>query len=254
MSFRRLLRRWQGALLSIVGIVATVCLGVSGQLGLYIHPRYFVFTMVMAVIAAALVVAAFALLPAAEDGHEHELPEDDGGRWAWLWPAGSILIIVAATVGLLVLPPATLTTATVAKRDLNGSTSLITQKEASDLVGGDYSTFTVRDWSSLLRQGAGEDFFADKTATVTGFVTPDTSDPENVFFVARFVVSCCAVDAQPVGIPVYYPGWQDEFPTDSWVAIESGFNTNPSIRSDETIALVPSEITPTDQPAQPYVY
>ncbi|WP_158252043.1 hypothetical protein [Cryobacterium sp. M25] len=38
MSFRRLLRRWQGALLSIVGIVATVWLGVSGQLGLYIHP------------------------------------------------------------------------------------------------------------------------------------------------------------------------------------------------------------------------
>lgn len=252
MSFRRLLRRWQGALLSIVGIVATVWLGVSGQLGLYIHPRYFVFTMVMAVIAAALVVVAFALVPAAED--EHELPGDDGARWAWLWSAGSILIIVSATVGLLVLPPATLTTATVAKRDLNGSTSSITQKEASSLVGGDYSTFTVRDWSSLLRQGAGEDFFADKTATVTGFVTPDTSDPENVFFVARFVVSCCAVDAQPVGIPVYYPGWQDEYPVDSWVAIESGFATNPSINSEEFIALVPTTVTPTEQPAQPYVY
>ncbi|TFC84136.1 TIGR03943 family protein [Cryobacterium sinapicolor] len=251
MPFRRLLRRWQGALLSIVGIVATVWLGVNGQLGLYIHPRYFVFTMVMALIAAALVVAAFALVTAAED--EHEIL-DDGGRWAWLWSAGSILIIVSATVGLLVLPPATLTTATVAKRDLNGSTSDLTQSEADSLVGGDYSTFTVRDWSSLLRQGAGEDFFADKTATVTGFVTPDTSDPENVFFVARFVVSCCAVDAQPVGIPVYYPGWQDEYPTDSWVSIESGFETNPSISSEEAIVLVPSTITPTEQPAQPYVY
>ncbi|HSP75021.1 MAG TPA: TIGR03943 family protein [Cryobacterium sp.] len=252
MSFRRLLRRWQGALLSIVGIVATVWLGASGQLGLYIHPRYFVFTVVMAVFAAALVVAAFALVPATEDAHE--LLDDDGGRWAWLWSAGSILIIGSAIVALLVLPPATLTTATVAKRDLNGSTSDLTQSEASSLVGGDYSTFTVRDWSSLLRQGAGEDFFADKTATVIGFVTPDTSDPENVFFVARFVVSCCAVDAQPVGIPVYYPGWQDEYPTDSWVAIESGFDTNPSISSEEAIVLVPGEITPTDQPAQPYVY
>ncbi|TFC93085.1 MULTISPECIES: TIGR03943 family protein [Cryobacterium] len=252
MPFRRLLRRWQGALLSVVGIVATVWLGFSGQLGLYIHPRYFVFTLVMAFIAGVLVVVAFALLPATE--HEHALPDDDQGRWAWLWSAGSILLIASATVGLLVLPPATLTTATVAKRDLNGSTSNLTQSEASDLVGGDYSSFTVRDWSSLLRQGAGEDFFADKTATVTGFVTPDTSDPENVFFLARFVVACCAVDAQPVGIPVYYPGWQDEYPIDSWVSIESGFDTNPSISSEEAIALVPSEITPTDQPAEPYVY
>ncbi|TFD32247.1 TIGR03943 family putative permease subunit [Cryobacterium cryoconiti] len=251
MRFRRLLRRWQGAVLSVVGIVATVWLGFSGQLGLYIHPRYFVFTWVMAGIAGVLVVAAFALVPAAE--HEHEA-RDDEGRWAWLWSAGSILIIASAVVGLLVLPPATLTTATVAKRDLNGSTSSITQSEANDLVGGDYSTFTVRDWSSLLRQGAGEDFFADKTATVTGFVTPDPSDPENVFFVARFIVACCAVDAQPVGVPVYHPGWQDEFPVDSWVSIVSGFGTNPSISSEEAIVLVGSEITPTDQPAQPYVY
>lgn len=252
MFFRRLLRRWQGVLLSLVGIVATVWLGITGQLALYIHPRYFVFTIVMAAIAATLVMAAFAIAPAPAD--EHDLVDESGGRWGSLWSAGGILIIIAATIGLLVLPPATLTTATVKQRDLNGSSSTLTQSDANKLVGGDYSAFTVRDWASLLRQGAGKEFFVGKTASVIGFVTPDKSDPEDVFYVARFVVTCCAVDAQPIGIPVYYPGWQNKFKTDSWVKITSGFDTNPSVKSDQAIALVPTTVTPTRQPDQPYVY
>lgn len=250
--FRRLVNQWQGILLSLVGIVATVWLGVTGQLGLYIHPRYFVFTMIMAVIAAVLVVIAFAVVPTPSD--EQAVLDTAGRRGRWLWSAGSVLIIVTAVVALLVLPPSTLTSATVKQRDLNGSASTLTQADASSLIGGDYAAFTVRDWSSLLRQGAGEDFFADKTATVTGFVTPDKSDPENVFFVARFFVSCCAVDAQPIGIPVYYTGWQDEFKTDSWVTISGGFEMNPSAISEEQIVLVPDVITPTERPAEPYVY
>lgn len=260
-AFRNLINRWQGAVLSMVGIVATVWLGLTGQLALYIHPRYFVFTMIMAAIAALLTLAAFLFVPATADdehllleGDDHDHSAPAGGRWAGLLSAGSILILVAAIIGLLVLPPATLTSATVAQRDLNGSNSTLTVSDASALVGGDYSTFSVRDWASLLRQGAGAEFFADKTANVTGFVTPDSSDPANVFFIARFVITCCAVDAQPIGIPVYYPGWKDKFPTDSWVTIASGFAANPSVSSTELIALVPETVTPTVQPAQPYVY
>jgi uncharacterized repeat protein (TIGR03943 family) len=254
MSIRVLVRRWQGVALSLIGIVATLWLGLTGQLALYIHPRYFVFTIVMAAIAAVLVLAAFALGPAAQDGHGHEHADAGMGRWRWLWPAGSILTIAAAVVGLLVLPPSTLTTATVSQRGLNGSASVLTQNEAGKLAGGDYSAFTVRDWASLLRSGAGLDFFAGKTATVTGFVTPDKNDPANVFFVTRFVVTCCAVDAQPIGVPVYHPGWQNEYKTDSWVTTTSGFHANPDAAGGESIVLIPDVITPTAQPAQPYVY
>lgn len=251
MFIRRLVSRWQGVVLSLIGLVATIWLGLTGQLALYIHPRYFVFTIIMAVIAAVLALAAFAFTPATQDEHEHT--PGSRSRWGWLWPAGSTLTIIAAVVGLLVLPPSTLTTATVAQRDLNGSASALTLKASALTSTGDYSAFTVRDWASLLRSGAGQDFFADKTATVTGFVTPDKTDA-NVFFVTRFVVTCCAVDAQPIGVPVYHPGWQDEYKTDSWVTVSSSFRANPNAASRETIVLVPDSITPTAQPAQPYVY
>ncbi len=61
--------------LSLIGLVATIWLGLTGQLALYIHPRYFVFTVIMAVIAGVLALAAFALVPGANDapdgGHTH---------------------------------------------------------------------------------------------------------------------------------------------------------------------------------------
>ncbi|MBB6404719.1 TIGR03943 family putative permease subunit [Arthrobacter sp. AZCC_0090] len=262
MVIRRLVGHWQGVVLSLIGLIATIWLGLTGQLALYIHPRYFVFTIVMAVIAAVLALAAFALdpaTPATPNEHDHEREHDHdhagerGSRWGWLWPLGSVLTVIAAVVALLILPPSTLTTATVAQRDLNGSASALTLKAPALPSKGDYSAFTVRDWASLLRSGAGQDFFADKTAAVTGFITPDKTDP-NVFFVARFVVTCCAVDAQPIGIPVYHPGWQNEYKTDSWVTISSGFRANPNPGSREAIVLIPDSITPTTQPAQPYVY
>ncbi|WP_284755324.1 TIGR03943 family protein [Arthrobacter sp. efr-133-R2A-120] len=266
MVIRRLVGRWQGVVLSLIGLIATIWLGLTGQLALYIHPRYFVFTVIMAVIAGVLALAAFALAPTAKDehghndgdGHEHDgdahaRNDGHGSRWGWLWPLGSVLTIVAAVVALLILPPSTLTTATVAQRDLNGSASALTLKAPALPGKGDYSAFTVRDWASLLRSGAGQDFFADKTATVTGFISADKTDP-NVFFVTRFVVTCCAVDAQPIGVPVYHPGWQNEFKTDSWVTLTSSFRANPNPASREAIVLIPHTINPTAQPAQPYVY
>lgn len=257
-------------MLSLIGIVAILWLAVTDQLGLYIHPRYFVFTIVMAAIAIVFVLLAFTLPArgtAAVHGDPHDNTHDDdntqahdhdaspatdrGTRW---WAAASLVLVLVTAVAMLVLPPAVLTTATVEQRDINGSVAGGDSLETVDLAGGDYTTFTVKDWAGLLRQGAGESFFTGKTPTVVGFITPDTDDPENVFYVARFVVTCCAVDAQPIGVPVYLPGWQNEYDNDDWVSVTGTFITNPSIDSMQGVVLTPTDIAPTDRPNQPYVY
>lgn len=269
----RFLSRWRGILLSVVGIVFIIWLAATGQLGLYIHPRYYVFTTVMAVIGAVFVLAAFAVIPASTASHDDadRKAEDEPVRRRGPvgWMLVSALLVAAAAAALLVLPPSTLTTSTVEQRDINGSASLSASADSSGLSGssgssdssgaleltaGDYSSFTVKDWAGLLRQGADEDFLAGKDPTLIGFVTPDTDDPENVFYVARFVVTCCAVDATPIGVPVYSPGWQEEYSVDDWVSITGTFAANPSIDSMQAIAIIPTEIVPTAQPAEPYVY
>ncbi|NQX34153.1 TIGR03943 family protein [Herbiconiux sp. VKM Ac-2851] len=257
-------------------MVAIIWLAVTGQLGLYIHPRYYEFTVIMAVLAGVVVLAAFAIVPTATEAdhdheghdhdhdhdHDHEIHDHDheghdherGRRRDTVW-AVAAGVVIAATVGaLLIVPPSTLTTATVDQRDLNASAAVTDTSATETLVGSDTAAFTIKDWASLLRQGAGEDYFAGKSATLTGFVTPDPTDPDDVFYVARFAVTCCAVDAQPVGVPVYLPGWQDSYAVDTWVEASGTFGTNPSTSSSQPIVFEPADITPVDQPDEPYVY
>lgn len=255
----RFLTHWRGIALSIVGIVATLWLAATGQLGLYIHPRYFVFTTIMAGIAVVFVVLAFLLVPVRGEDAEHGAHDHDHGAEqgavarAW-WFGLSVVLVVATTGALLVLPPATLTTATVDQRVMNSSVTGQSLGDTIQLAGGDEASFTVKDWAGLLRQGADERTLTGKSPTLVGFVTPDTDDPENVFYVARFVVTCCAVDAQPVGVPVYLPGWQNRFAVDEWVSVTGTFTANPSVLSMQATVLTPREITSTEQPADPYVY
>jgi uncharacterized repeat protein (TIGR03943 family) len=251
---RRFLSHWRGVLLSLVGIVAILWLAATDQLGLYIHPRYFVFTVIMSVLAMVLIILAFSYLPS----HVNETSEPDSHsitpRSAGVWVFANVLLLAGTATALLVLPPTMLTAATVAQRDINGSASSPADSDAVILVGADDSALSVKDWAGILRQGADEISLAGKTPTLIGFVTPDPDDPTNVFYVARFVITCCAVDAQPIGVPIYLPGWQDQFEVEDWVSVTGAFISNPSIEGFNSVVLSPSDISVTDQPAQPYVY
>ena len=255
-------------MLGLIGIVATVWLALTDRLGLYIHPRYSVFTVVMALIAAVIVIAAFAMTPVGDDeteGHDHGA-DTNGGEAGDVPPSarrrrGDLLrgviagaIVVGATVALLVLPPATLTSATATQRSINSGGST---------MAGD----TAPPWSVVTRRSSRSrtghccsgrtpmrDYFSGKTVDVTGFVTPSPDDPENVFYVSRFVVTCCAVDAQPVGVPVHLPGWEDRFVADQWVTATGAFVPNPGLPSAEPLFLEPTDLGPTEEPDQPYVF
>lgn len=270
--------------LSLIGVVSTLWLAATGRLGLYIHPRYFEFSVVLAVIAAVLLVLAFAIVPGSDDphsaddphssddpqrgdpqpgdprrsveeadahGHLHGTPPGHPWRSRFAVVAG-VAVIVSAALALLVAPPAALTASTATQREVN--TSAVDASVTAEAPTGDTASFTVRDWATLLRQGASEQFLAGRTATVSGFVTPDASDPENVFYVARFIVTCCAVDAQPVGVPIHQPGWASTWAEGEWLKVTGGFGANPSVTSGEAVVLEPDTVTPIDEPAMPYVY
>ena len=250
-----------GLVLLAACIVSTLWLAVTGQLGLYIHPRYFVFTGIMAVIGLVATVAGFALRPAAaaeEHDHDHGSAEPAPGRASLRARVSRVAIagvVTVTVVAVLVLPPRTLTTSTVTQRALNSSTVASDAAPDEELLGtSDFSTLGVRDWSQLLAQTTDPTFFTSKSVDITGFVSADPDDPDDVFYVTRFVVTCCAVDAQPVGVPVYQPGWSSTLETDEWVRVQGPFASNPSARSRQPLAVMPQGVQQVDQPADPYVY
>ncbi|HEV7950854.1 MAG TPA: TIGR03943 family protein, partial [Glaciihabitans sp.] len=61
-------------------------------------------------------------------------------------------------------------------------------------------------------------------------------------------------DAQPVGVPVYMPGWRDEMALDDWVQLTGQFVANPSTSSAQQIALAPESVTPVGEPSEPYLF
>ena len=272
MFFSRLMTRWKGLALTLLAAIATVWLGVTGQLGLYINPRYYVFTLIMAGIAFVLTIGALLVIPGPREDAEHDHvgavgPDGRGpdahdvagaGRRRPLLAFGgsltALVIVAAAAVALLVVPPSSLTSAAVEQRSLNGSSNSLANAGPPPGTSDDTSAYSVKDWAALIRQGASADDLSGRTATLTGFVTPDADDPDNVFFVARFVVTCCAVDAQPVGVPVYSPGWSSTYATDSWVTVTGEFEANPSVLSAATTVVRPDSLTAVDQPSEPYVY
>ena len=274
-------------LLTLVVGISTLWLSATGQLVLYIHPRYVVFTVVMIAIGMVLSLGVLVLAPSSRsraeaagtdhDGHDHvghahadhvhadelrapaERPRRRRrGRAAARTAAvaAGALVTTAVAVSLVVLPPATLTSATAGQRDVNSSTASLAGTSVEDAASADadaYAAFSVLDWAGLLRQTSDLSFFEGKTADVVGFVVPAGDDPD-VFYVSRFVVTCCAVDAQPVGVPVHLVDWRSQVSADEWLDVSGGFRTNPSRTSSDPIALVPDELEKVGQPSDPYLY
>ncbi|MBH0109088.1 TIGR03943 family protein [Salinibacterium sp. NG22] len=245
------LQRWWGVILILVAVSATVWLGATQQLVLYIHPRYVVFTVVMAALALVMGVLSLAIRPA--NTEEGVAPRG----WSRVVGGVALLLSGAIALTLVVVPPTTLSSATASQRDIVGSTVGSDSQNVDEVANADdelIASFTVVDWSSLLRQTSDPNFYSNKTADVVGFITASEDDPANIFYLSRFTVTCCAVDAQPTGVAVYAPDWANEFDVDAWVEITGSFEINPSSRSDLPLVLVPETMTVVERPSEPYLY
>ncbi|HWH25897.1 MAG TPA: TIGR03943 family protein [Pseudolysinimonas sp.] len=268
--FWRELRHWRGVLLLAAIAVGSIWWAITGQLVLFIHPRYLVFTVIMAVVALAFGVARVLVSTGrvADADHSHSDHSDRSGDEddavdTRLQRALSMAALTLATLlatGALLLPPSTLSVATASQRDVTASsTSSITGSSTAGVTtsaGADAQTFrhyTVLEWSSLLSQTSDPAFYANKPADVTGFVTPDPA-ASDVFYVTRFVITCCAVDAQPVGVPVYLPDWTHKFSPDDWVTVTGEFGLNGSAASSAVLALHPAGVTHVAEPRDPYLF
>lgn len=249
MSDRTSPRLGAGSLLALFGFALVIWLSATGTLGWYIHPRYFWFTLTMVVLGA---VALLAAETAPASGATRRSPRTSFAARAR--SIGAFVLVGASAITLLVLPPATLTASSAVQRATTGggANEVMPIGRAEALAAAPDGELTIQDWSQLVRQ-PDTAAVSGRTAVLTGFVSPEPSDPERLFLVTRFVINCCAVDAQPVGIPIYRPGWQRDLEPDDWVTIQGAFAHNPSVRSPWTAALIPTSIERVEAPEDPYV-
>ena len=257
-----------GSVLAVA--LCTLWLALAGHLDLYINPRYSVFTIVLAVVAvpasvAGLVVVARGHGHAHDDvdgdaddaGHDHDHGRRTGGaarRTGAALGGVAALVTIGITVAMLVLPPATLSARTAQQRSVDSTTlSDATGSGAGvSLLGAtsvDTSQYGVKDWAALIRQTTDTTSLVGKEVRLSGFVVPGA---DGSFTLTRFVISCCAVDAQPVGLGVVTDGTvADE---DQWVTVTGKLAANPDESADARIVIRAATVRTIAQPSDPYEY
>ncbi|WP_242090209.1 TIGR03943 family protein [Curtobacterium sp. DN_7.5] len=251
-----------GSVLAVA--LCTLWLAVVGHLDLYINPRYAVFTVVLAAVAVPAAVAGLVVV-ARGHAHAHGDTEADahgvhGGRPGGAgrpvrvvlgWAAA--LVTIGVTVAMLVLPPATLSARTAQQRSVDAATlSNATGAQGVSLLGSDAvdtSDYGVKDWAALIRQSTDTSALVGKRVELTGFVVPAG---DGSFTLTRFVISCCAVDAQPVGLGVTTTGAVPD--ADRWVTVRGSLVANPDQSAAARIVVKASSVRQIAQPSDPYEY
>src|SRR5215216_6308730 len=254
--------------------VYTLSLYHNQQLTFYIHPRYITFTVTLNAISlvacgVGFLVAAWRMgktpsKSATAGASPDSSPSSSSGSASSVgWrPSFTVLVAGLVLVAAYALPARTLSSGTADQRSANFN-SIQAQPSGSGagsgagsdtlaLFGAATSRLNVAEWAKAFNLRSNPDAYVGKEVDVVGFVFHPKGTPEDVFYVSRFSVTCCAVDARPLGVPVYSPGWQEEFKEDSWVHLTGSFaETEEDI--SEPVVVTPKNIEPTEQPEHPYV-
>lgn len=220
------------------------------QLTLYIHPRYVLFTALFNAASALVCLAGFAFtswrMIRGEEAHIV------GWRPSFTLAVAAMVLVVAYA-----LPAHTLSSEIAAQRssNFNVAQASVSGSGAANtlaLFSADTSQLSIADWVSAFNLRANASFYKGKKVDVVGFVFHPKSAPPEVFYVSRFKVTCCVVDAQPVGLPVRWSGWRKRFHEDEWVRVTGTF-AKPEKGVAEPAIIAPRSVEPTHQPKHPYI-
>jgi uncharacterized repeat protein (TIGR03943 family) len=228
--------------------IFAIKLYLQGDMTLYIHPRYTLFCFVMSIIGACFFTASGYLAIQ----HSRRFPQTSRPR---------ISLISYTVIGLLclafIVPPRALLSS-AADRKSSGAQSAQTGNfnsvDGCLTLAPDYQA-SISDWVAIIETCNDPQKYTNTKVELTGFVyrPKDTVMIADTFMIARFLMSCCAVDASPKYLPVFAPGWEKKYKTDQWVTI-SGRLKLINTGGSRQLILYPDTIEKISEPKDPYDY
>jgi putative membrane protein len=185
---------------------------VTGQYKLLIHPNYYTLVLVSSIILLALGIFKIQLILT----RNHQHPSEHIA----LFPPGfsSSLLICVAIAGLLI-PPKILTSQSAIKTGVRDIPLTRSQPQAFRTAIKPEKRSLI-EWIRTINAYPEPDAYQGQLAKVSGFVLHLEELPDNYLMLSRFVITCCAVDAYPIGIPVKLATSRHTYPPDTWLEIE----------------------------------
>lgn len=233
------------------------------ELNLLIHPNYFWLVRITGIILLILsIIKTLEIIKQAKKttGLDQAIVEH-----LTLLPPGwsSSLLTFTAIIGLIISPQV-LTSQTALQRGVTDTLPLTRSQPQSFRLNNKPEERTLIEWIRTLNAYPEPDAYTGQKAKIQGFVIHLPQLPENYLLISRFVLTCCAVDAYPVGIPVKLSTSNQSYPPDTWLEIEGEMTTETLNVDGNTLTettsgkrqliLVARNIKEIETPKNPYNY
>lgn len=219
----------------------------TGKLNLLIHPNYF--WLVITGGLGLLVVSGLKALELLQQRRRTKATAH-----ITLFPPGfsSALLLTTAIIGLL-FTPRVFASQTALQRgvtDSLGATRSQPQAFRSSIRPEERS---LLDWVRTLNVYPEPDAYAGQKVKLQGFVIHPPELPPEYLLLSRFVITCCAADAYPVGLPVKLTASRQAYPADTWLEVEGKMITE-NLGNKRQLTIQASSLKQISEPKNPYDY
>lgn len=109
------------------------------------------------------------------------------------------------------------------------------------------------DWIRTLNVYPEPDAYTNDPVNITGFVIHPPGWPRDYLMAARFVLTCCAADAYPVGLPVRQAEGSSDYPADGWITV-TGTMATETLDGQRRLVIQASDIQSVPEPDNPYEF
>ena len=268
LKIRRFSTRFLIPILDILAILAWGFLllkySFTGELRLLIHPNYFCLVTFTGVVLIVLgMIRAWQW--GRQLGRRQQSETRDTVAHITLFPAGwaSTILLVSAILGFFIAP--TVFKSQVALQRGISNTLPATQLQAESFqANAKPEERSLVYWVRTLNAYPEPDAYAGQKAKITGFVVHYPDLPDNYILLARFILTCCAVDVYPVAIPVRLEGDRRQYPPDTWLEVQGIMETETLKNNSQTLqksgnqkrqlVLNAQSVRTIPTPADPYSY
>ena len=167
----------------------------------------------------------------------------------------SAILLAVAVFGLIYTPRA-FASQTAEQRGIADTLTLTRAQPQRFARAASPEERTIIDWIRLVNVYPEPDAYTDEAVAIEGFVIYPEEWPEGYLMLSRFVRTCCAADAYPVGLPVKLPegaAGEQRYPVDSWLSVRGQIFTE-TLDGRRQIAIAPTSVEEIEEPDNPYEY
>ncbi len=248
--------RIQNLLLPWLDVFAILAWGIlllkywlTNKLNLLIHPNFFPL-----VIAAAFGLLGIGIFKAKQLLKRRRREIYPNLQHMSLFPPGwgSGLLLTAAICGFIITPQVFASDKAMQRdfSELLGSTRVKPEAFRASVAPEQRS---LVDWVRMLNVYPEPDRYQGDKVKVQGFVIHPEELGKEYLFLARFVLTCCAADAYPIGLPVKLKETREQYPPDTWLEVE-GEMTTENLAGKRQLTIAANSLKKIPQPKDPYSY